>query len=304
MEEGKIIDWLKRRIDIKNRDVVTKIGDDTAVLEWNKKSYFLLTTDVVVDGIHFEKEKISPEKIGRKALAVNISDIAAMGGIPLYALVSLGLPCPEKKFISGIYKGILNLAKKFNIDIVGGNISKSPTLFIDIFLAGKVEKKLLKLRSSAKPGDSIYVTGSLGGSIEGKHYNFSPRVKEAGYIIKKYPVSSMLDVSDGLSSDLIKLAKASNVGFVLILDNIPVSKDAIRISKTEKEAVFHALNDGEDYELLFTVDKNYHGKIPGKIDSVPVTYVGEITTVKKYEGSFKNKKIELRPEGFNHFKNL
>ena len=186
----------------------------------------------------------------------------------------------------------------------GGTLSKSPTLFIDVFLAGKVEKKLLKLRSGAKPGDKIYVTGSFGGSIEGRHYNFQPRVKEARYVIKKHPVSSMMDVSDGLSSDLIRLAKTSNTGFVLYMDNIPVSMSAVKISRTEKEAVFHALNDGEDYELIFTVDKNYRGEIPEKIDSVPVTCIGEMTAVKKYEGFFKNEKISLRPGGFNHFKNL
>ncbi len=304
LNEEQIIDWLKKKIKIKSKEIITKIGDDTAVLKWNKDFYFLLTNDIVIDGIHFEKEKISPEKIGRKSLAVNISDIAAMGGIPFYALVSLGLPSAHANFVSGIYKGISKLAKEFNVDIIGGNTSKSPTLFIDIFLTGKVEKNLLKLRSGAKPGDKIYITGSLGGSIQGKHYNFQPRVKEARQIIKKYPVSSMMDVSDGLSSDLTRLAKASNAGFILYLDNIPVSKSAVKVSKTEKEAVFHALNDGEDYEILFTIDKKYSRKVFKKTDSVPISLIGEITTEKKYIGIFKNQKIKITPEGFDHFKNI
>lgn len=302
MKEEKIIEWLGKKIKSKNPDVFIGIGDDAAVLKWNKDFYFLLTTDIIIDGIHFEKKKVKAEEIGRKSFAVNISDIAAMGGLPLYALVSLGLPVSDENFINGIYKGISKLAKKFNIDIIGGNISKSPTLFIDIFLSGKVEKNLLKLRSTAKPGDLIYVTGNLGGSIKGKHLSFEPRIKEARYLIKKYPVSSMMDISDGLSSDLTKLAKASNVGFNLILDNIPVSNEADKMSKTEKESVFHALDDGEDYELLFTVDRKYINKISDKIGSVPITYIGEITTEKKYTGIFKGKEIEIYSEGFDHFK--
>ncbi len=304
MEEEKIIDWLKKIIKIKNKDVITKIGDDTAVLKWNKRFYFLFTTDVVVDGVHFEKEKISPEKIGRKALAINISDIAAMGGIPLYALVSLGLPLAEKDFIKNLYKGILKMAKEFNVEIIGGNISKSPALFVDIFLTGKVEKKFLKLRSGAKPGDLIYVTGRLGGSIKGRHYDFQPRVKEARYLIKKYPVSSMMDISDGLSSDLTRLARASNAGFILHLDDIPVSPDAVKMSKTKQEAIFHALNDGEDYELLFTVDEKRSHEISEKIGIVPVTCIGKITSDNKYEGLLKDKKVDIRPKGFDHFRNV
>ena len=166
---------------ISDKDVVVGIGDDTAVLKYKKNLYLLLTTDMLVEDVHFN-QKATPFQIGWKALAVNISDIAAMGGIPKYGLVSLGLKKNTSlKFVDELYRGIKTIAKRFDVQIVGGDTVSSSKLVINIALTGEVEKKYLTLRKGAKIGDKIYVTGRLGGSIIGKHLSFIPRVKEARY---------------------------------------------------------------------------------------------------------------------------
>jgi len=301
MEEEKIIERLQKRIKYKNKDVIVGIGDDTSVIKLDKKFFLLFTNDVVIENIHFKKENTTPCQIGWKSLAVNLSDISAMGGIPLYALVSLGLPEGNFKLVEGIYKGIETLSKKYGVEIVGGNISKSKILFIDIFLVGKVEKRNLKLRNNAKPGDLIYVTGKLGASQIRKHLQFEPRIKESRELIKKLKISAMIDISDGLSSDLIKLAKASKVGFEIYYKQIPVSYEALKISKTEEEAISHALNDGEDYELLFTVPVKLSMNVPKKIFSTPITCIGKIIQEQSYYGVLRNKREKIKSQGFNHF---
>jgi len=302
MKEEQIIQLIQKSLPAKNKDVVVGIGDDTAVIKYDKNNYLLFTTDSIVENVHFKKTQTTFYQIGKKAIAVNLSDIAAMGGIPTYALVSVGLPEGKKEIINGILRGMKKLSDKYKFDIVGGNLTKSPFLFIDVFMAGKVEKKYLKLRNGAKPGDSIYVTGSLGGSQIKKHLNLIPRIEEAKTLVKKIKISAMMDISDGLSSDLIKLAKANKVGFEIYLDKIPVSSDAKKISKTEEEAIFHALNDGEDYELLFTVPEKYSKNIPSKILSIQITQIGRITTQKSYYGISNGKRTKIKDKGFNHFK--
>ena len=286
---------------MRRKDVIVGPGDDTAVLRYDKKYYLLATTDCLVEGIHFRKEEISYYQLGRKAIAVNLSDIAAMGGFPLYALVSAGFPEGKKKMIDGILKGMEELAEEFKFDIVGGNLTKSPFIFIDIFMLGKVEKKYLKLRNGAKPGDFIFVTGKLGASQVKKHLSLTPRIYEVRKLVKKIKISAMIDISDGLSSDLIRIAKESNVGFEIYSDKIPVSEDALKISKNRKEAVLHALSDGEDYELLFTVPEKYSVDVPSKIFSVPITSIGRVISEKAYYLIENGKKRRIESMGFNHF---
>jgi len=303
MREEEVIDLIKKRLKMKSRSVVAGPGDDTAVLEFNKTYYLLLTTDCVVENIHFKRKEATLFQIGRKSMVVNLSDIASMGGIPLYALASVGLPAGfSRREVTQLLNGMQEASDKYNFDIVGGNLTKSPVLFIDISLVGKVEKKYLKMRSGAKPWDAIFVTGLLGGTLVKKHLNAVPRIEESRHIIRSVPVTAMMDISDGISSDLTRMAKASGTGFVLKLDSIPVSKDAFKISRTEKEAVSHALNDGEDYELLFTVPHDYEGKVPAKVNSVPVTCIGEITKEKKYIGFWDDLGVEkIEPAGYSHF---
>lgn len=301
MEEDKIVEFIKRRIKIQNREVLAGPGDDAAVVKHDSKHYLLLTADAIVENIHFKKGAATLFQIGKKAMAVNLSDIAAMGGVPLYALVSLGLPEGSQKTISGLLRGMEKMAGEYGFDIVGGNLSRAPFLFIDVSMAGKVEKKFLKLRSGAREGDGIFVTGSLGGSILRKHLNIKPRIQESRAIVKNLPVTAMMDISDGLSSDLSRLAKASGKGFNLYLDNIPFSPDAWKMSSSQQEAISHALNDGEDYELLFTVPRACKDKVPDRIGSVPLTCVGEITEKQDYIGIYGAKKVKIRPSGFSHF---
>ena len=278
---------------ISDKDVVVGIGDDTAVLKYKKNLYLLLTTDMLVEDVHFN-QKATPFQIGWKALAVNISDIAAMGGIPKYGLVSLGLKkSTSLKFVDEIYQGIRSLAKKFKVKIVGGDTVASSKLVINVALTGEVEKKYLTLRKGAKIGDKIYVTGRLGGSIIGKHLSFIPRVKEARYLVKNFHPSAMIDISDGLLSDLKRICEASNVGAKIYQKKIPVSREAVSLQ--------NALTGGEDFELLFTVSEKYNNLI--KSSKFSITQIGEIT--KKKEVILldeKGKKVSSEKAGFNHFR--
>lgn len=301
MEEERLIEYIKRTIKIKSPDVVIGPGDDTAVLKYNSKYYLLLTTDTIVENVHFKRSHASLAQIGRKAMAVNLSDISAMGGLPLYALVSIGLPEGFQKTISFLLKGMEQMAKTYRFDIVGGNLSRSSILFIDVSMAGIVEKKNVKLRSGAGTGDGIYVTGSLGGSLAGKHLQIKPRIKESRHLIKTIPITSMMDISDGLSSDLIRLARASRKGFHLYLDLLPISKDTVKMSTNKQQSIYHALNDGEDYELLFTVPAIFKDKVPRSICQVSVTYIGKIIEEERYEGFYGRKKLRIKPSGFSHF---
>jgi thiamine-monophosphate kinase len=305
MDELQIIDWLKNNVKARSRNVKIGIGDDAAVVNIPGEKYLILTTDIVVDGVHFHLKKVSPEKIGRKALAVNISDIAAMGGKPLYALVSLGLPEQCTGLVPRIYRGILGIAKEFNVDVIGGNLSRSAVLFVDIFLVGTASKNRVFLRSTAKPGDMIFVTGSLGGSIEGKHLTFKPRVKEAQLLIHAVRPTAMMDLSDGLGADLSRIAAASGSGFEIIAGEIPVSDALKKKALSFDERISRALYDGEDYELLFTVRPSDAAAVPAQLAGVPVSCIGRITrtrrnTIVMPDGS--RKKIEKKE--FQHFRRL
>ncbi len=298
MEEKQIIRWIKDHCATKQKQVRVGIGDDAAVVEYDKENYLLFTTDIVVDGVHFIAKTTSPYQVGRKALSVNISDIAAMGGTPLYALVSIGMQQKTKALVyEGIYKGILEMAKIFKVGIIGGNLSRSDVLFVDIFLIGKVRKKDIVLRSTAKPDDLLFVTGTLGGAQKEKQFSFIPRIKEAKIIIKKTKPSAMIDISDGLASDAKKLAEASNCGFEIESWRIPVSKDA-----DVQDRISSALYDGEDYELLFTVSPKIAKNIPEKINDTQITKIGRLTKKKTF--ILKNKdgtKSKTFKEKFSHF---
>jgi len=297
MNEKEIIEFLKK--NFKNKEVIIGIGDDCAVIEYSKNYYLILTTDILVENIHFEKEKFTWPQIGKKAMAVNLSDISAMGGIPKFALVSLGLLESNFEIIKGLTEGIKEMCKRYKFEIIGGNLTRSEKIFIDVFMIGIVEKKYLKTRKGAKVGDLIYTTGTLGASQIKKQFNIEPRIFESRQLIKKYKINSMIDISDGLSSDLIKLCETNKVGFKLYLENLPISYEAKKISKGKFEEILHALNDGEDYEILFTAPVNE--KIPEKIGKTKITKIGEIIKEKKYIGIFEGKVIEIKDKGFSHF---
>ena len=233
-------------------------GDDCAVLDLGVPGKrFLFKTDAVVEGVHFTRET-PPEKVGRKALARGLSDLAAMAGTPIAALVTLALPKDfDADWVAKLYDGMNALAREFEVAIVGGETTPNPGgLLISIALLGTAVAGKIPLRSGSKVGDAIFVSGTLGGSILGRHLEFTPRLVEARWLVEHCPIHAMIDLSDGLAGDLRHLLQAAGVGAVLRKPSIPVSKEAkarARANSTAKMGLLAALTDGEDFELLFTV---------------------------------------------------
>lgn len=243
--------------------VVVGVGDDCAVLDLGiKATRLLFKTDAVVEGIHFLSDT-PPEKIGHKALARCLSDIAAMAGTPTHALVTLALPTGfDPARLEKIYVGMNALAARHKVAIVGGETTTNPErLLISIALLGKVASDRCPLRSGARAGDALLVTGELGGSLAGKHLEFEPRIAEAQWLARQFKVHALMDISDGLAGDLRHLLQASNVGAELLAKAIPISRAAREQARPKPSApgshakppLLAALTDGEDFELLFTV---------------------------------------------------
>ncbi len=292
--EFGLIDFIKKGLKVSSR-VIQGIGDDAAVVEVSKNKTLLLTTDMLLEDAHFTRE-MSAVKIGHKALGCNISDIAAMGGKPLYALVSLGLPPSlSVDFVKNIYRGMAKLTKEFGISIVGGDTNKSNKIIINIALVGEVVKKDVVSRGGAHEGDQIFVTGPLGKSFVTKwHLQFVPRLKEAQYLVKNFKPTAMIDISDGLAADLGHILKASKVGAVL---------EEAKIPRRKKASLEEALTDGEDFELVFTLPKDLTREFLRVSHPFPFYWIGEIAKGSK-SLQIKNKRGEYRPlskKGFVHF---
>jgi thiamine-monophosphate kinase len=257
MNEFELIARLTRALPT-NDSVVVGAGDDCAVLDVGAGDRLLLfKTDAVVEGVHFTSET-PPEQIGHKALARCLSDIAAMAGTPMAAVITIGLPKKFKpEFVEKIYAGMNALAKRLGVAIVGGETTTNPErMLLSVALIGSVPRGKQLLRSGAKVGDAIFVTGELGGSLAGRHLEFEPRLAEALWLAEHFTIHSMMDVSDGLAGDLRHILTASRVGAQLLKSAVPVSKAAKAISRkgdAAKPAFVAALTDGEDFELLFTV---------------------------------------------------
>ncbi len=284
--EFNLIDRIKSICPISSR-VIETIGDDTAVLSYTKDKYQLFTTDMMTENVHFTR-RMSARLIGHKALACNISDIAAMGGIPTFAVVSLGVPKTLPiKWVDEMYQGIAALAKQFGVSIVGGDTIKSDKITINIALLGEVEKKYCVLRRGAKPGDAIFVTGLLGGSLKsGRHLDFIPKVEQARFLVKKFKPSAMMDISDGLAGDLNHILKASGVGAHLNDTDIPCHHGV---------SLKQALTDGEDYELLFTLSSTKAKALMNwqiKNKRWFYYYIGDIVA---------NSRQTIQLKGFRHF---
>ena len=232
--------------------VLTGPGDDCAVLDWSG-SKLLLKTDAIVEGIHFERDT-PPEAIGRKALARALSDIAAMAGTPTHALITLGVHAEmEPSLIEAVYQGLRDCAREHHVNIVGGETTSLSQLTLSISLIGKASKPILRTGSAV--GDAIFVSGELGGSLAGHHLNFDPRLKEARWLSDQDIVHAMIDLSDGLATDLRHLL-SDQTGAELLTRALPIrraAKERARDNPSGKTALLAALTDGEDYELLFTV---------------------------------------------------
>ena len=293
----------------KNKDILVGIGDDAAVVK-TKKGLQVLTTDTLVEGDHFRQEWFSPKQIGMKAIEINVSDIAAMGAIPNFVLVSIALPKGlNLKFVEDLYKGMWKTCNKYNIEIIGGNMTHSEHIVISITMTGVVEKKNLSLRRGAKSGDLIFVSGYLGYGKAGlqlfqnnlrgfekvkKNYLEPKANLDIGLKIAPY-VNSMIDISDGLAPEIWHICDESKCGAIIYKDKIPIKDDVRKVAKTLDEDEYdYALFGGEDFELVYTVSKENLGKVNGFL-------VGEITKNKNVFLSYKGKVKKLVKTGYDHF---
>lgn len=293
-----------------NDSVVVATGDDCAVLNTGTPGKWLLfKTDAVVEGVHFTADA-PPEKVGHKALGRCLSDIAAMAGIPTAALVTLALPRTfDVQFIEGIYAGLTALARRYGVAIVGGETTTNPGgILISVSVIGVAPKGQVVLRSGAKVGDAILVTGELGGSLAGKHLEFEPRIAEARWLVEHSAIHAMIDLSDGLAGDLRHVLKASGVGAELLKTAIPLSRAARLNAKTKdtgKPAFAAALTDGEDFELLFTVaSKDAVRLLDAWKENFPklrLSCIGKITAGDRIAVRDKEGVKALNAHGYVHF---
>ncbi|MEZ6125948.1 MAG: thiamine-phosphate kinase [Planctomycetaceae bacterium] len=265
--------------------VITGIGDDGAVLACDHDRRQVVVTDMLLDGVHFDLHNTSAELAGRKAVAVNLSDLAAMACRPTAAFVSLALPEPlarDKQFSEDLYRGIHSICEQWQMTLAGGdtNVWKGP-FAINVCLTGIPFQSEPVLRSTAQPGDLLLVTGPLGGSLtHGRHLTFEPRLKESQAITDLVPVHAMMDISDGLSLDLHRMMEASGTGAVVFAESIPIHSH-VPADLPEHERLQRALSDGEDFELLLAVAKDNAETILCHHDlSNRLTIIGEVTSAK------------------------
>ena len=293
-----------------NESVVTGAGDDCAVLDLGVPDKLVLfKTDAVVEGIHFTQET-PPEKIGRKALARALSDIAAMAGTATAALVTLALPKDfDAEFVAKIYDGLNSLAEKHGVAVAGGETTTNPErILISIALLGTVPRGRKILRNGARIGDAIFVTGELGGSLAEKHLEFEPRLEEARWLAEQVSLHALMDLSDGLAGDLRHILNASQAGAEILKSAVPVSraaKLAARGNPSAKPPFVAALTDGEDFELLFTVASKDAVKLLDawnkKFQKLKLSCIGKIVAgggilIRDRHGSHK-----LNAHGYVHF---
>lgn len=306
MDEFSFIKWIRNN-QKKDRNTVIGIGDDCSSIKIDHDNLYLITTDMLVEGTHFELKKHTPREIGKKSIACSISDVAAMGCPAAYAVISICFPLNLKtKFAKELFLGMKETADEYNIKIIGGDtVSGKKLLVINVAMFGRNDGLRPVTRSGAKVNDAIMVTGTLGGSILRKHISFKPRLKEGQILNKRFNINSMIDVSDGLAADLNHILEESGRGAILYEDKIPISADAKKLArKTGLRALHHALHDGEDYELLFTLsNKESERLLASRPLSIRVTKIGHI---KKPHGILMQdsggKLRKIKPIGYKHFK--
>jgi thiamine-monophosphate kinase len=296
-----------------NPNIIKGIGDDCAVLEYSKNKYLLVTTDMMVENDHFNLKWQSPFQIGRKLMEVNVSDIVCKGGTPTFALISISITKETSVgFIDELYKGLYKSADRHGVSIVGGDTTHGTEYVFNLTLLGEVKKTLLRLRSDAKVGDLICVTGKLGGSTAGlkllennkkgflkDHLEPKSKTTKIGQIIAKY-AHAMIDVSDGLSGEVKHICENSHVGAVIYFDKIPISKETIiSAKKTGLDPYDFALYGGEDFQIVFTVNEKEIKKLQKELNDF--TVVGKILDKKEKIYILKDKKRKMITKGYDHF---
>jgi thiamine-monophosphate kinase len=295
-----------------NSAIKMGIGDDCAILRLKPGFELLVTTDLCIENVHFRRAWHPATAVGHRCLTRGLSDIAAMGGEPLACFLSLGLPADlPQAWANGFLRGLLALASRHKVQLAGGDVSSAPQITADIVVTGQVPSGTAILRSGAKPGDRIYVSGALGGSagtlkklLSGKaikptksspHFYPTPRLEVGDWLRKRHLATAMIDISDGVSVDLRHICDESGVAAILISNKVPIAKSA------DLELALHG---GEDYELLFTSPKS--AKIPSRIAGVAITHVGEIRNRRDYSSAIQilgdNGRVRPLPQrGWEHF---
>lgn len=280
MPEKELIDYIRELTDEQRSWLEVGVGDDAAVVETPGGGRLAVTTDMVVEGVHFESGT-GMELVGHKAVARGLSDIAAMASRPLFSLAAVHFgPGADDSDARELVSAIADAAQRYGAPLVGGDVCRGgKALSVTITAVGTPGPAGLLLRSGARPGDAICVTGRLGGSIRGRHLTFEPRIEEALALADGFSVHALIDVSDGLSTDVLHIAEASEVGVLLVEDAIPISDDALELAEqTGRRPVEHALNDGEDYELLFCLsEKQAEPLVEKGLNGVEVSRIGEVT---------------------------
>jgi len=328
--EFGLIDRVTKNLLTSPARVLKGVGDDTAVLRTGGEKLLLMTTDMMVEGVHFSFEFARPKEVGKKSMVVNISDIAAMGGLPTHATVAIGIPPGfSVKKVEAIYAGLKEACSAYRVNIVGGDTVKSPErLVINVTLLGEVEAFRVTYRSGARPGDIIAVTGPLGGSaaglhallnperegpknvlkgLRGRHLNPTARVREGRVLSASGAVTAMNDISDGLASEVNEICQASGTGCLLRGAGIPVDSAARELAeKCGLDPLDWALCGGEDYELVFTVKPDRLAGLKARMEEqgYPVYVCGEITSpdegrlLQLPDGGY----LPLTPQGYSHFR--
>jgi len=310
--ERKLIERIKGLVQPPNVAVREGIGDDCAVFRFGAKPDLLVTTDLSIEDMHFRHQWHPPESVGHRCLVRGLSDIAAMGGEPLACFLSLGLPAKlGQSWVDRFFRGFIRLARRFKAPLAGGDVCEASKIVADVIVVGQVPAGRASLRSGAKPGDRIYVTGELGASgavlrrlyarkrvhpsPSNRHFYPEPRIAVGRWLERHRLANAMIDLSDGVSVDLSHICRESRVGALIHEDAVPVAKDAdLRL----------ALHGGEDYELLFAASAK--ASVLSRISGVKVTEIGRITRQKDYRAAIQilednGQTRTLESEGWQHF---
>ncbi|MCP4450346.1 MAG: thiamine-monophosphate kinase [Planctomycetes bacterium] len=302
--EDNLVAWFQTQCHGSAHKVPIPVGDDMAEVQVGHDATALITTDMLLEGVHFDLSTTDLAQVGYKAMAVSLSDCAAMATNPVAAVVSVGLPKSiSEADLKTLHQGMVRAGDAFDCPLVGGDTTcwrADAPLVINVAMLSRPASHCAPVkRSTARIGDVICVTGTLGGSLSGHHLTFTPRVQEALALTNLVPIHAMMDLSDGLSTDLTRLCRASAVGARIQAEKLPMTEAA----KTTQDPEDAALNDGEDFELLFTLSLDHHARLL-ETWSLPtrITAIGHISKSLDLLISRENQPTEtLRPAGFDHF---